>query len=79
MLVNINKFSYNFDESVLATGSYDGTVRLWDLKSSSYMPIETLKIFKDSVSKVICGSDKIFTSSVDGFIRIFDLAAGEII
>jgi len=43
------------------------------------MPIDTLKIFKDSVTKVICGTDKIYTSSVDGYIRTFDLAAGEII
>lgn len=63
----------------MATGSYDGTVKIWDLKSSSYMPIDTLKIFKDSVTKVICGTDKIYTSSVDGYIRTFDLAAGEII
>ena len=31
----INTVAYNLDESVLATGSYDGTIRLWDLKSHS--------------------------------------------
>jgi mitogen-activated protein kinase organizer 1 len=67
------------DESVLATGSYDGTVRLWDLKSSSYLPIETLKSFKDSVTKVICREERIYASSVDGCVRTFDIAMGEIL
>lgn len=39
----INTVCYNLDESVLLTGSYDGTLRIWDLKSHNYLPIETLK------------------------------------
>jgi len=63
----------------LATGSYDGSVKIWDLKSSSYHPIETLKTFKDSVSKVVCGIERIYASSIDGCLRTFDITAGEII
>jgi len=35
----VNAVSLNPFENVLATASFDGTVKLWDLMSRSYQPI----------------------------------------
>jgi hypothetical protein len=43
------------------------------MKSNSSAPIEMLKNFKDSVSKVIVMDNEIIASSVDGNIRTFDI------
>lgn len=67
-------------ESVLASASYDGTVKLWDLKNSgAYKPIQTLNDAKDSVSGVDIHGHKIVTTSVDGKLRIYDLRMNQLI
>ena len=55
---------------MIATGSADATVKLWDLESGSWVPLETLKGFKDSVSCVEIKADQIVTSSLDVYLRI---------
>lgn len=72
----INTVSFNDDESVLVSGSYDSTVRLWDLKAHSYKPLDVIKHCKDSVSKVIVNKHEILVSSIDGKVRTFDLRMG---
>lgn len=37
------------------------------------MPIQTLSDFGDSVTKVVMTLTQIITSSVDGYLRVFDL------
>jgi mitogen-activated protein kinase organizer 1 len=37
-------------DDVLVTGSYDKTVKIWDLKSHARTPIQTLSDFRDSVT-----------------------------
>lgn len=72
----INAVSYNAESTVLASGSYDATVKLWDCKSSSRKPIQTLDEAKDSVMDVeILGTD-IVTGCVDGRIRNYDMRMG---
>ncbi len=44
-------------ENVLATGSFDNSVKLWDLMSSSFKPIQVLDDFTDSVTKVMMTDD----------------------
>lgn len=74
----INSCAFNEDLSVLITGSYDRTIKIWDLKSWGQKPIETLKNFKDSVTKVIVEDCEIIASSIDGTVKTFDLRMGEI-
>lgn len=69
------------DQQVLATGSYDNTVRLWDLRSQSRAAIQTLGDFKDSVTSLVIPTDKtvdwaVVASSVDGNVRTYDLRRG---
>lgn len=61
------------------SASYDGTVAIWDGRSSDTRPIQVLKEAKDSVTDVVVVQNEdciIRTSSVDGFIRTYDLRKG---
>ena len=70
----INALALNADDCVLLTGSYDKTVRLWDVRSHGRDPIQTLPAFRDySVTSVAAGAHEIVAGSVDGTVRTFDL------
>ncbi|KAH0541766.1 hypothetical protein FGG08_003788 [Glutinoglossum americanum] len=74
----IDACAFNWDASVLATGSFDATVRLWDCKSQSTKPIQVLEEAKDSVSSVDIQGHEIVTGSVDGKLRLYDLRMGQV-
>ncbi|KAF2245971.1 WD40 repeat-like protein [Trematosphaeria pertusa] len=63
-------------DSVVVSASFDGTVRIWDVKSNSYKPIMTLDEAKDSVSDVAVFDAEIIAGSVDGRVRSYDLRMG---
>ena len=62
--------------SVVVSGSYDATVRLWDCKSQSTKPVQVLEEARDSVSSLHVTEHEIVTGSVDGRMRIYDLRMG---
>jgi mitogen-activated protein kinase organizer 1 len=72
----INSIALNSLESVLVSGSYDCSVKIWDLKSQSKDPIQTLSHAKDSITKVIVLNEKIISVSVDGKMRQYDIRMG---
>ncbi|KAI4937626.1 hypothetical protein J4E85_000061 [Alternaria conjuncta] len=63
-------------DSIIATGSFDGTVRIWDTKSNAYKPIMTLSDAKDSISDVAVHDADIIAASVDGRVRSYDIRMG---
>lgn len=63
-------------DSIIATGSFDGTVKIWDLKSKSQKPIMSLDDAKDSITDVVVHDTEIISASVDGRIRSYDLRTG---
>ncbi|KAI9885544.1 MAG: hypothetical protein M1823_002643 [Watsoniomyces obsoletus] len=65
-------------DSVVVSGSFDATVRLWDCKSQSTKPIQVLEEAKDSVSTLQVIGHEICTGSVDGRVRVYDLRMGMI-
>lgn len=67
------------DGSVVVSGSYDATVRLWDCKSQSTKPIQVLEEARDSVSTLHVVGHEIVTGSVDGRMRVYDLRMGMIL
>jgi len=73
----INSVACNELESVLVSGSYDCSVKIWDLKSQSKDPVQTLSGAKDSITKVVVLSDKIISTSVDGRLRQYDIRMGQ--
>lgn len=46
---SVNCVGFNDDGTVLASGSFDTTIRLWDCRSQSHSPIQILEDCKDSV------------------------------
>ena len=46
------------------TGSYDATVRVWDLKSRSFEPIQVIDDARDSVTSLQVTDYEILTGSV---------------
>ncbi|KAH7135794.1 WD40-repeat-containing domain protein [Dendryphion nanum] len=63
-------------DSVIISGSYDGTVKIWDTKSGSYKPIMTLDDARDSITDLCIFDSEIVSGSVDGRIRSYDLRTG---
>lgn len=74
----VNTVAFNKEDSVVVSGSYDGTVKFWDMKQSKNKCLDTINNFKDSVSKVIVSGYNIYAGGIDGYIRQIDLRAGEI-
>mmetsp|Transcript_40112 Transcript_40112/g.120963 ORF Transcript_40112/g.120963 Transcript_40112/m.120963 type:complete len:353 (-) Transcript_40112:122-1180(-) len=86
----INDVSCALGGEAYLSGSYDGTVRVWDGRSRSNDPVQILDEAKDSVSAVEvvaegarssgaeAGVQEILTASVDGCLRTYDLRRGRI-
>ena len=66
------------DGDVVFTASYDQTVKAWDLRSHSRVPVQTLDAHRDSVTSVDVGPHAVLTGCVDGSCRAFDLRAGRL-
>ncbi|KAJ5165493.1 uncharacterized protein N7500_007323 [Penicillium coprophilum] len=66
-------------DSVVVTGSADTTINLWDTRSTSYKPIQTLTEATDTVSSlhVHMGTYSIASGSYDGHARIYDVRTGK--
>lgn len=64
------------DESVVVSGSYDATVKIWDCKSRLGKPVQVLEEARDSVASVHVVGCEIVTGSVDGRVRVYDLRMG---
>ncbi|KAF2279908.1 WD40 repeat-like protein [Westerdykella ornata] len=63
-------------DSVVVTGSYDGTVKIWDTKSTNYKPIMSLDDAKDSITDLCVFDAEIISGCVDGRVRSYDLRMG---
>lgn len=63
-------------DSVAVTGSFDGSVKCWDLRSRSDKAIMSFPEAKDSVSAVAVRGGEVFAGSVDGSVRVYDLSMG---
>jgi mitogen-activated protein kinase organizer 1 len=63
-------------DSVVVSGSYDGTVRIWDVKSNNHKPIMMFDDARDSVTDVVVCDGEIISASVDGKVRSYDLRMG---
>lgn len=63
-------------DSVIVSASFDGSVKVWDVRSTSYKPIMSFSDAKDSVTDVLVFDAEIISSSVDGRVRSYDLRTG---
>lgn len=75
--LKVNCVAFNEDSSVLASGSDDRSVRLWDMRAtSSRYPIQILEDAMDSIGSVCIKGSMIAVGSVDGCVRMYDLRRG---
>jgi mitogen-activated protein kinase organizer 1 len=74
----INCLAFNEECTLLMTGSYDRTTKIWDLRSRSYDPIQTLDDPVDSVESICVSKHEIITGSIDGSVRTYDIRAGRL-
>ena len=66
-------------ESCLVSGSFDASVRIWDVRSGSGSPIMVLEEARDSVSCIFAGEGyEILSGSVDGRVRCYDVRMGRV-
>ncbi|KAN0099674.1 WD40 repeat-like protein [Hyaloscypha variabilis] len=66
-------------ESCLVSGSFDASVRIWDMRSKSASPVMVLEDARDSVSCVVAGEGyEILSGSVDGRVRCYDVRMGRL-
>ncbi len=72
----INAVARNAEGTVLVTGSYDRSVRLWDLRAHGRDPMQTMSDARDSVTSLVVSGAEIFAGSVDGSVRTWDIRAG---
>ncbi|KAL7715873.1 WD domain containing protein [Entamoeba marina] len=75
----INCLQLNEQQNVIGTGSYDMTVKLWDVLSNTNEPIMTLSGAKDSISSIQIRNNQILTTSNDGCLRCYDIRKGLLI
>lgn len=66
------------DDSLLVTGSYDTTLKFWDVRSRSSEPVQTLTGARDSVSSIGVRDHLVLSGSVDGAARVHDVRTGTI-
>lgn len=85
--VNVVKFAgasnnpggRNQGASVIVSGSFDAKVMVWDVRSQSRSPIQTLQDARDSVTSLAIhpGLPEIVVGCVDGTVRTYDLRTGK--
>lgn len=65
------------DGSVVVSGSFDGTVRVWDCRSNAVRPVVTLSEARDGVSCVrTTRGAELLAGSTDGRVRTYDVRMG---
>ena len=67
-------------EALYLSASYDGTLKIWDARNlNRHTPIQSCNEAKDSVTAVkLDGPHSFYTTSVDGYIRLYDSRQGQI-
>ncbi|PKS10801.1 hypothetical protein jhhlp_002558 [Lomentospora prolificans] len=63
-------------DSVLVSGGFDTTVRIWDVKAQSPKPIQVLEEARDAVTCLVVRGPEIVAGSVDGKVRAYDIRMG---
>ena len=62
--------------SLVVSGGFDTTVRLWDAKSGSLKPIQVLDEARDAITCLAIHGPEVVAGSVDGRVRSYDVRMG---
>ncbi|XP_074642519.1 WD repeat domain-containing protein 83-like isoform X2 [Tubulanus polymorphus] len=75
----VNCVSFNEQSTLILSGSIDGTVQIWDVKSRRMEPVQVLNEAKDSVTTIQVSDHEILVGSADCTIRRYDLRVGSMV
>ena len=76
----VNCVRFNHEESnLIISGSIDGKVRIWDLRSKSYEHLQEIDDCKDSVTHIDMNAQQILVSCLDKYVRLYDVRFGKMI
>ena len=74
----VNCARFNPDESnLIISGSIDGKVRIWDLRSKSYEHLQEIDDCKDSVTYIDLNAQQLLISCLDKYVRLYDIRFGK--
>jgi mitogen-activated protein kinase organizer 1 len=78
--INAVSFAGVGGDSLVVTGGFDTTVRIWDVRSGggNARPVQVLTEARDSVSSVVVRGAEILAGSVDGRVRGYDVRMGAV-
>ncbi|KAJ2811523.1 hypothetical protein H4S07_002011 [Coemansia furcata] len=67
--------------SIIVSGSFDKTVRVWDTRSSNSPQalLQVLDESKDGISSLFLTQAEIIASSIDGHVRTYDMRTGRVL
>lgn len=72
----INAVAFNDEATVILSAGMDGKVCVWDCKSKSPAPLQIMDEAKDSVTGARIHKWQLLSSSLDGYIRRYDIRKG---
>lgn len=64
-------------DNLVVSGGFDTSVRLWDVKSNSFKPIQVLDEARDAITCLAVRGPEVLTGSVDGRVRTYDVRMGQ--
>jgi len=74
----VNCVRFNLDESnLIISGSIDGKVKFWDLRSKSYEHLQEIDDCKDSITYVDLNTQQLLVSCLDKRVRLYDIRFGK--
>ncbi len=75
----VNVCRFNLEESnMIISGSIDGKVRFWDLRSKSFEHLQQIDDCKDSITYIDLNSQQLLISCLDKRIRLYDIRFGKL-
>lgn len=74
----VHAVRFNEEATLIFSASMDGTVKIWDLKSREFDPVQVLDDAKDSVTSLSLSNHEILTSSLDQRVRMYDIRYGKL-
>lgn len=66
-----------FDDSILATGSYDATIKIWDIESGK--ELRTLRGHQSGIRALQFDDKKLISGSIDRSLKVWNWRTGECI
>lgn len=63
--------------SLVVSGGFDTSTRIWDVKSGSVKPIQVLDEARDAITCLVIRGPEVVTGSVDGRVRSYDVRMGK--